>query len=109
ATEAPRKIFHARLTIPTVGGEVTLVYPKWLPGEHGPTGPITDVAGLRFTANGQPLAWRRDDVDMYAFHVTVPAGAGNIEATLDYLSPATAEGFSSGASATARMAVVSWN
>ena len=53
ATEAPRKIFHARMTIPAKPGTLTLYYPKWIPGEHGPTGPIQDLAGLKFTANGQ--------------------------------------------------------
>jgi predicted metalloprotease with PDZ domain len=57
ATEAPRKIFHAHLTIPTKPGTLTLCYPKWIPGEHGPTGPIQDLAGLKFTGNGQ--SWRR--------------------------------------------------
>ncbi|MGA9528055.1 MAG: hypothetical protein WBS24_08070 [Terriglobales bacterium] len=55
ATDAPRKIFHARLTIPASPGTLTLYYPKWIPGEHGPTGPIEDLAGLTFTANGQTL------------------------------------------------------
>lgn len=109
ASDAPRKIFHARLTLPAAAGEMTLVYPKWIPGEHGPTGPVTDLAGLRFTAGGQTLAWRRDDVDMYALHFTVPPGATTVEVMLDYLSPTAVEGFSSGASATAKMTVVSWN
>src|SRR5689334_18006960 len=51
ATEAPRKIFHAKETIPASPGTLTVYYPKWLPGEHGPTGPIQDLAGLKFTAN----------------------------------------------------------
>ena len=109
ATDAPRKIFHSRMIFPAHGGEITLVYPKWIPGEHGPTGPIDDVAGLKFTAGGQTLAWHRDPVDMYAIHVEVPAGAASVEATLDYLSPADASGFSSAASASAKMTVVSWN
>ena len=109
ASDAARKIFHARLTVPASAGELTLVYPKWIPGEHGPTGPITDLAGLRFTANGQTLAWVRDDVDMYAVHMNVPAGATSVEASLDYLSPAEASGFSSGASASDKMTVISWN
>ena len=66
ATEAPRKILHARLTIPAKPGQLTLYYPKWIPGEHGPTGPITDLAGLKITAAGKTTPWRRDDVDMYA-------------------------------------------
>src|SRR5712691_4854632 len=72
ATEAPRKIFHARMTIPTTGGALTLYYPKWIPGEHGPTGPIQDLAGLKFTANGQILKWRRDLLDGWTIHVEVP-------------------------------------
>src|SRR5262245_48678853 len=88
AIEAPRKIFHARLNFPVSPGPATFVYPKWIPGEHGPTGPITDVAGVRFTVGGKPVSWRRDPVDMYAFHVDVPQGASVVEAAFDYLSPA---------------------
>src|SRR6476620_2733869 len=79
ATDAPRKILHANLHIPAKPGELTLVYPKWIPGEHGPTGPITDVAGVKMKAAGKLLPWRRDDDDMYAFHVNVPAGADAID------------------------------
>src|SRR5215831_5710339 len=92
ATEAPRKIFHARLTIPASPGTLTLYYPKWIPGEHGPTGPIQDLAGLRFTANGQVLKWRRDLLDGWTIHMEVPAGASSIEAALDFISPAGHEG-----------------
>src|SRR5437660_3948420 len=53
ATEAPRKIFHVRMTITTAGGPLTLYYPKLIPGEHAPTAPIQDLAGLKFSANGQ--------------------------------------------------------
>src|SRR5512142_3589514 len=69
ASEAPRKIFHARLTIPATPGTLTLYYPKWIPGEHAPDGPIVDLAGLKFTANGQTLNWRRDLQDMFTIHV----------------------------------------
>src|SRR6266480_8133144 len=109
ATEALRKILHARLTIPTKPGPLTLLYPKWIPGEHGPTGPITDLAGLKIAAAKKSVPWRRDDIDMYAFHVEVPSAADWLEVTLDFLLPASAEGFSSGASATANLAVLSWN
>ncbi|HKU22945.1 MAG TPA: hypothetical protein VJQ50_18175 [Terriglobales bacterium] len=109
ATEAPRKIFHAQLTIPATPGTLTLYYPKWIPGEHAPDGPIVDLAGLKFTGNGQTLTWRRDLTDMYTIHVEVPAGVSSVEASLDYLSPAGERGFSGAASATARMTVVSWN
>jgi predicted metalloprotease with PDZ domain len=109
ATEAPRKIFHARMTIPVVPGPLTLVYPKWIPGEHGPTGPIVNLAGLKLTAGGQNVSWRRDDVDMYSFHLEVPAGTRTLEAELDFLSPTFAGGFTAGASTTSHLAIVTWN
>jgi len=107
--EAPRRIFHARLEIPASPGQLTLAYPKWIPGEHGPTGPITDLAGLKFTAAGKPLAWRRDDVDMYAFHIEVPPGASAVEVSLDYISPVNTGSFSSSPASTAQIAVLNWN
>jgi predicted metalloprotease with PDZ domain len=109
AREAPRKIFHARMSLPASAGPLVLFYPKWIPGEHGPTGPVADLAGLLVTAAGRTLPWRRDPVEMYAVQVDVPSGAGPVEVALDYLSPPDTGGFSSGASATANLAVVSWN
>jgi predicted metalloprotease with PDZ domain len=99
ATHAPEKILHAQLQIPVASGEVKLVFPKWIPGEHGPTGPITDLTGLKFFANGQRLSWRRDLDEMFTFHVNVPQGVSTLEAQLDLVLPAPPEGFSSGASA----------
>ncbi len=109
ATEAPRKLFHARMTMPVGPGPLTLVYPEWIPGEHGPTGPIVNLAGLKFTAGGKTISWRRDDVDMYAFHLEVPAGATELQVALDFLSPTFAGGFTAGASTTAHLAIVTWN
>jgi len=110
ATAAPRKIFHAKLKIPATAGDLTLYYPKWIPGEHAPDGPVIDLAGLKFTAGGKPLKWRRDLLDGFTIHVEVPAGENEVNAELDFLSPATFEGgFSAGSSATDKMAVISWN
>src|SRR3989441_997056 len=109
ATEAPRKLFHARMTMAVAPGPLTLVYPKWIPGEHGPTGPIVNLAGLKLTAGGKTIPWRRDDVDMYAFHLEVPAGARVLEVALDFLSPTFAGGFTAGASTTSHLAIVTWN
>ena len=109
ATHAPEKILHAQLQIPVAAGEVKLVFPKWIPGEHGPTGPITDLTGVKFFANGQRLQWRRNLDEMYEFHVTVPQGVSTLEATLDLVMPAPPEGFSSGASATTQLNMLSWN
>jgi len=110
ATSAPRKIFHAKLKIPAGGPDLTLYYPKWIPGEHAPDGPVVDLAGLKFSAGGKTLKWRRDLRDGFTLHVDVPPGVNEIDAELDFLSPATFEGgFSAGSSATDKMAVISWN
>lgn len=110
ATHAAQKILHAQLQIPVQSkGEVVLVYPKWIPGEHGPTGPITDLTGLEFYASGQRVTWRRDLKEMFTFHVAAPPGTNTLEARLDLVMPAPPEGFSSGASATTQLAMLSWN
>src|ERR1700733_2827459 len=93
-TDAPRKILHAVETMPITPGAQTLVYPKWIPGEHGPTGPIDDLTGIVITANGQPISWRRDDVDMFAFHIDVPAGGAGFKIKLGFLGNAPPAGFS---------------
>ncbi len=110
ATHAPRKIFHAWLKIPATAGDLTLYYPKWIPGEHAPDGPVVDLAGLKFSAGGQTLKWRRDLLDGFTLHVEVPAGVTEISAELDFLSPTMFEGgFSAGSSATDKLAIISWN
>jgi predicted metalloprotease with PDZ domain len=110
ASDAPRKMFHAQLRIPATSGTLTLYYPKWIPGEHGPTGPITDLTGLKFTASGKPLKWRRDLLDGFTFHVEVPAGENEVIADLDYASPASYEaGYSGGMAATEKLYIVNWN
>jgi predicted metalloprotease with PDZ domain len=110
AAEAPRKIFHTRMTIPANPGTLTLYYPKWIPGEHGPTGPIQDLAGLEFTTNGQILKWRRDLLDGWTIHVKVPSGGASVEASLDFISPVGPEGlYTGGQSATDKMSVINWN
>ncbi len=110
ASDAPRKMMHAQLRIPAKPGTLTLYYPKWIPGEHGPTGPITDVTGLKFTAGGKALKWRRDLLDGYTFHVEVPSGANEITANLDYASPASTQpGYTAGLSATEKLYIVNWN
>jgi predicted metalloprotease with PDZ domain len=109
ATDAPRDVLHAHLTIPASAGPLTLYYPKWIPGEHGPTGPIAQVAGVHITANHQPVTWSRDPVEMYAMHVDVPSGATAVDVDLDYLNPVGNGAFSGGGSMTPRLAVISWN
>ncbi|MFZ0273193.1 MAG: M61 family peptidase [Acidobacteriaceae bacterium] len=108
-TDAPRKILHAHMTIPVSPGPVTLLYARWIPGEHMPDGPIDNLAGLFITANGQPLAWVRDDVNMYTVRVTVPEGVTQLDVKDDFLATAAASGFSAGASTSASLALLSWN
>jgi predicted metalloprotease with PDZ domain len=107
--EAPKKILHATETIAVQPGDLTLVYPKWIPGEHGPTGPIDNQAGLFITANGQTLKWERDPVEMYSYHLTVPAGVSSITVKQDYLATPNGALFSAGGSTSANLAVLSWN
>ena len=88
ATDLDHAIFRVRQTIPVAGpGPMTLLYPEWLPGNHGPRGPIDKLAGLRIEAGGKRVAWTRDPVDVYAFHLDVPRDVSTIEIAFDFLSP----------------------
>src|SRR5260370_41420766 len=88
---------------------MTLVYPKWIPGDHSPVGTILDLTGLKMCAGGQEVAWKRDDVDMFAFHTEIPGGADRLEINFDYLLPAEARGSRGHPAATAELAVLNWN
>src|SRR5260221_4824362 len=106
--DAAKYVFHAKISLPVKPGAMTLVYPKWIPGDHSPVGPIFDLTGLKISASGKEVAWKRDDVDMFAFHVDVPGGANRLEITLDYLTPAEATGTREHPAATAHLAVFNW-
>ena len=109
-TEAPRRLVHATLRLPARPGPLALAYPQWLPGEHGPTGAIADLVSLQIHAGGQLLQWRRDDEEMFRINVVVPPGATELQLSYDFVSPpATEQGFSSGASMTQHLAMLSWN
>jgi predicted metalloprotease with PDZ domain len=88
ATDLARRIFRVRQTVPVTGGEpVTLLYPEWLPGYHAPNAPLSGLAGLIATAGGRRIEWVRDTVDVYAFHLTPPVNAGEIELEFQFTSP----------------------
>ena len=87
ASDIDRRIQRVRERIPVRPGPLVLWYPKWIPGNHSPTGPINQFAGLVVHGNGARIAWTRDDVDMYAFHLDVPPGVDAIDAEFQYLSP----------------------
>jgi predicted metalloprotease with PDZ domain len=110
-SDARRGVFHAHVTIPAVPGPMTLVYPKWIPGEHTPTGPLMQVAGLHVRAGDRELAWTRDPVDLFAFHIDVPAGVTAIGVDLDYLSPSSTfgAGYGESANATQRLLLLLFN
>jgi predicted metalloprotease with PDZ domain len=92
ATDLDRRIFRVRETIPLAeAGPVTLLYPQWVPGGHSPRNPLLDVAGLVVRANGQPIAWTRDPVEVYALHVTPPPGARTLEVEFQFVSPTAAD------------------
>ena len=109
ATEISRQILHAQLSLPVSPGPLTLAYPKWIPGEHAPTGPIDSLVGLRLSADGQPLAWHRDPVELYLIHCDVPAGVAHLDISLDYVVPIETEGYSGSRSSTALLGLVNWN
>ncbi len=88
ASDVTRGIFQVQETIPvSSAGPLTLLYPKWLPGNHCPSGPITELAGIQFSAGGHTLAWQRDPVDVFAFHLDVPPGVKAVEARFQWLAP----------------------
>ena len=82
-SDAPRKLMHAEIDFPVSAGPITLISPEWIPGHHMPSGPANAITGVVFTANGKPLEWRRDDVNLYEFHLTVPDGVSKLHAHID--------------------------
>jgi predicted metalloprotease with PDZ domain len=111
-SDVARRIVHTRLTVPANPGPLTLYYPRWVPGTHGPIGPVSEQAGLRVAAGSNRLAWKRDDADPYAFHVTVPDSARAVEVTFDLLLHPPGTGSWLGITLTAaspKLAVLNWN
>jgi predicted metalloprotease with PDZ domain len=109
ATHAPEGIVRTHMVLPVKSGPVTLYYPKWIPGEHGPDGPISNFAGLKISANGKTIPWERDLLDVFTFHVNVPSGAGHLDIAFDYIEPSGTGGATAAASATDKLVVISWN
>ncbi len=109
AREAARRILHVEQTFATRAGAMALSYPKWIPGEHGPTGPNTDVAGLVIRAAGRTLEWRRDPVDMNTLRFEVPAGATAVDLAFDFLLDGSPSGFTAAAGSTENLLLLSWN
>jgi predicted metalloprotease with PDZ domain len=86
ARDLPRRLLHARIQVPCQPGKLGLWYPKWIPGTHAPSGPIQDIAGLRFeTTDGKVVPWRRDDGEVFRVECDVPNGTHEIVALLDVI------------------------
>lgn len=110
ARETARGILHVQQTFPAKpGGVLALSYPKWLPGEHSPTGPNVDVAGLLPRAGDRILAWQRDPVDLNTLRIAVPAGAKQVTLSFDFLLDNGVDGFTSAACGTPNLLLLSWN
>jgi predicted metalloprotease with PDZ domain len=102
ATKSPEKLLRSHEVIPVTPGPLTIYYPKWIPGEHGPSGPISSVTGLKFEGNGKVIPWQRDLLDVFTFHVDIPPGVSKLEASFDFIEP-------EGNSATNNLTVLEWN
>jgi predicted metalloprotease with PDZ domain len=87
ATNVTDRVLNVHETIPIRGHDITLLYPEWLPGTHAPSNPVSELAGLVVTANGNRIAWVRDRVNMYAFHVEAPPDATTLDINFQYLAP----------------------
>jgi predicted metalloprotease with PDZ domain len=107
-SDAPRNIYHATLNIPARPGAMTLVFPKWIPGNHRPSGPISALTGIRMEGAGQQLRWERDPVDMYAFHVTVPGSVREVDVSLDAITSNDSAG-GGGPAASSNLLDLNWN
>jgi len=102
ATKTQQKLLRVALVVPVKPGPLTLYYPKWIPGEHGPDGPIANLTGLKFEADGKTIPWQRDLLDVFTFHLEIPRGVSHLNASYDYLEP-------DGGSATDKLLVLEWN
>jgi len=111
ARDVLRGIQHAHIVMPVRSGPLTLAYPEWIPGEHRPNGPITQLVNLRISAADRVLAWQRDLREPFTFHVDVPEGATTLDIRFDYLSPAKAfgPGFGKSPNVTPDLAFVLFN
>jgi predicted metalloprotease with PDZ domain len=109
AREVTSKRVHTDLTLAVKPGPLTLVYAKWMPGEHGPTGPLESLIGLEIKANGARLSWSRDPLDMYALRIAVPPGIRQLDVSMESGLATGGPGFTAAPTSSARLAILSWN
>lgn len=109
ARDVVRKRVHTEETLPVKAGPLALVFPKWIPGEHAPSGPIDSMFGLAIRANGTLLPWTRDARDMFVLHLTVPRGATQLDISLESGLATEGSGFSGAPTSSAQLAILAWN
>ena len=111
ARDVTRGIQHAHLAIPVRPGPLTLAYPKWIPGEHAADGPLTQLVALQITSGGRVVAWRRDSLDPFSFHIDIPAGVNVLDVRFDYISPPKAfgDGYGKAPNSTAHLIILPFN
>lgn len=109
ARDIARKRVHTELTLAVKSGPLTLVYAKWMPGEHGPTGPLESIIGLEIKAHDDRISWSRDPLDMYALRVTVPHGVDHLDVSIESGLPTEGEGFTAAPTSSAQLAILSWS
>ncbi|MBV9241823.1 MAG: hypothetical protein JO314_07440, partial [Acidobacteria bacterium] len=102
ASEAARGLIHVHEQMTVTPGKFWVFYPKWIPGEHSPTGPINNLVNLHISANGKSIAWNRDNVEMFAFWCDVPKGVTSLDITFD-------DAEDHGTTFTANLARIKWN
>jgi len=108
ATQARQKMYHVKVTMPAHPGAFTFVYPRWIPGWHSPSGPISNVVSMHVFASGREISWRRDLVDFFAIHTDLPAGAGSLRVDFDVVgAPPTLADLL--IPSTENLAIVQWN
>src|SRR5258708_6232052 len=84
-TQAARRIAFVHEEIGVQPGPLALAYPSWIPGEHGPTGPLNQMAALRIHAGETTLRWVRDPDNIFVIHVDVPPSTPRITVDFDTL------------------------
>ena len=109
ATDTPKHLLHTVESIETIGGPVTLYFPRWIPGYHDPTGPVVDMAGLFIKADGKTIHWRRDPVVMNAIHCDVPEKTKTLDVNFDFILPPEIPGPANAAASTAKLLILEWN
>ncbi len=109
ARDIPRKHVHTELTLAAKPGPLVLVFPKWIPGEHAPSGPLDTIIGLEIKAKGSRLPWQRDPLDMFSITVTVPPGADHVDISLDSGLSIGSGSFTSAPGSSEQLAIIAWN